>query len=48
MTNLFNKDDSPEVTEEMIEAITSSEAVDVFSEEDLAQNDESSIDWETL
>jgi hypothetical protein len=48
MDNFFNKDDAPEVTEEMIEAITSAEAVGAFSEEDLTKVDESEIDWETL
>lgn len=48
MDNFFNKEDAPKVTEEMVEAITSAEAVEVFSEEDLTKEDESDIDWETL
>lgn len=48
MDNFFNKGDAFVVTEEMVEAITSAEAVEVFSEEDLTKTDESGIDWETL
>jgi len=48
MNSFFDKEVTPEVTEEMVDAITSAEAVEVFSEEDLTKVDESEIDWEIL
>jgi hypothetical protein len=48
MNIFFNKQDSPEVTEAMVEAIISAESVEVFPEEDLTKEDESDIDWEAL
>ena len=49
MENFFDQDKvALEVTEEVIEAITSSEVVEIIPEEDLTKADESGIDWETL
>lgn len=49
MENFFDQEKvAPEATDEIIEAITSSEVVEVISEEDLTKADESGIDWETL
>jgi hypothetical protein len=51
MENFFNNDEEEVVvipTEEVLNAIESSEVVEVISEEDLTKEDESDIDWETL
>jgi hypothetical protein len=51
MDNFFNNNDEEATvvpSEEVLDAITSSEVVEVFSEEDLTKEDESDIDWETL
>jgi len=50
MENFLNNDEEVVVipTEEVLNAIESSEVVEVISEEDLTKEDESNIDWETL
>jgi hypothetical protein len=51
MDNFFSKNEEEVAvvpSEEILDAITSSEVVEVFSEEDLTKEDESDIDWETL
>ena len=50
MENFLNNDEEVVVipTEEVLNAIESSEVVEVISEEDLTKEDESDIDWETL
>tara|TARA_R110000803_G_scaffold166778_4_gene230103 strand:- start:111 stop:248 length:138 start_codon:yes stop_codon:yes gene_type:complete len=45
MNKFFNK---KMVTEEMIDAISSAESVEVITEEDLTKEYESDIDWEAL